>query len=226
MRRPLTDAFPSKSRWLGTLPTSPGSGPEIARSTSIVSSTLRVIGPSLSIDQHSVMAPVRGTRPNVGRSPVSPQRIAGLTMLPSVSLPIENATSPAAVAAPGPALEPDAPSSSSQGFIVCPPNQMSLSASAPRLSLAVSTAPAAWRRRTTAASSFGTRFLNGSAPYVVGMPAVSRRSLAPHGIPCSGPRYFPEAISRSALFACANARSRVSVITQRSLESKRSMRVR
>ena len=39
--------------------------------------------------------------------------------------------------------------------MVCPPNQMSLSASAPRLSLATSTAPAAWRRFTTAASSRG-----------------------------------------------------------------------
>ena len=85
-------------------------------------------------------------------------------MLPPVSLPIEKATSAAAVAAPGPALEPDAPSSSSHGFIVCPPNQMSLSASAPRLSFAMSTAPASFRRRTTAESAAGTRFLNGSAP--------------------------------------------------------------
>src|SRR5580704_15088056 len=36
---------------------------EIACSTSIASSTERVIGPSLSSDQQSVMAPVRGTRP-------------------------------------------------------------------------------------------------------------------------------------------------------------------
>ena len=63
-------------------------------------------------------------------------------MLPPVSLPIEKPTRPAAVAAPGPALDPEAPSSSSHGFIVCPPNQMSLSASAPRLSFAISTAPA------------------------------------------------------------------------------------
>src|SRR5438105_13503973 len=91
-------------------------------------------------------------------------------MLPPVSLPIENATSAAAVAAPGPALEPDAPSSSSHGFIVWPPNQMSLSGSAPRLSLATSTAPALWRRMTTAASSVGMRFRNDSAPYMVGMP--------------------------------------------------------
>ena len=107
----------------------------------MASSTERVIGPSLSSDQHNVIAPVRGTRPNVGRNPVTPHRIAGATMLPPVSLPIENATSPAAVAAPGPALDPDAPSSSTQGFIVCPPNQMSFNASAPRLSFASSTAP-------------------------------------------------------------------------------------
>ena len=126
-------------------------------STITVSSTLRAMGPSLSSDQHSVIAPVRGTRPNVGRRPVTPQRIEGLTMLPPVSLPIAKPTSPAATAAPGPALEPDEPSSSSQGFIVCPPNQMSLRASAPRLNLATSTAPAALRRSVTVASAAGTR---------------------------------------------------------------------
>src|SRR6516162_10417806 len=127
---------------LGTLETSPASGPVMATSTSSVSSTPRVMGPSLSSDQHNVIAPVRGTRPYVGRSPVTPHRMLGLTMLPPVSLPIANPTSPAAVAAPGPALEPDAPSSSSQGLTVWPPNQISLSASAPRLSFATSTAPA------------------------------------------------------------------------------------
>src|ERR1700746_429494 len=147
---------------------SPASGPVIACNTSIASSTDRVIGPSLSSDQHNVIAPVRATRPKVGRNPVTPHRIAGATMLPPVSLPIEKATSPAAVAAPGPALDPDAPSSSSHGFIVWPPNQMSLSARAPRLSFAISTAPAAFSRCTTAESAAGTRFLNGSAPYVVG----------------------------------------------------------
>src|SRR5438876_7251096 len=96
--------------------------------TSIASSTERVIGPSLSRDQQSVIAPVRGTRPKVGRRPVTPQRIDGETMLPSVSLPMLNPTQPAAVAAPAPALLPDEPSSGSQGFIVCPPNQTSLSA--------------------------------------------------------------------------------------------------
>src|SRR3954463_10060396 len=108
----------------------------------MVSSTERVIGPSLSSDQQSVIAPVRGTRPNVGLRPVTPHRMLGLTMLPPVSLPIEKATRPAAVAAPGPALEPDAPSSNNHGFIVCPLYQISFKASAPRLNFATSTAPA------------------------------------------------------------------------------------
>ena len=86
-----------------------------------------------------------------------PQRMEGLTMLPSVSLPMANPTRPAATAAPGPALEPEEPSSSSQGFMVWPPNQMSLSASAPRLNLATSTAPAALSRATTVLLVLGTR---------------------------------------------------------------------
>src|SRR5436305_14624027 len=124
------------------------------------------MGPSLSSDQQSVIAPVRATRPNVGRRPVTPQRMAGETMLPPVSLPTEKATSAAAVAAPGPALDPDAPSSSSHGFIVWPPNQMSLSASAPRLSFAIRTAPPPVNRRPPADSTDGIRSLNGPAPYV------------------------------------------------------------
>src|SRR5262249_4737317 len=127
-------------------------------------STLRVIGPNLSSDQHRVIAPERGTRPYVGRRPVTPHRILGPTMLPPVSLPMENPTSPAAVAAPGPALEPDDPSSRSHGFMVCPPNQMSFSANAPRLNFATRTAPASWSRFVTTASSLGTRFRKGSAP--------------------------------------------------------------
>src|SRR5436189_1945257 len=160
---PATDLLASNSSLLGTLDASPASAPLIACKTSIASSTERVIGPSLSSDQHKVIAPLRATRPNVGRRPVTPQRIAGLTILPPVSLPIENATSAAAVAAPGPALDPDAPSSSSQGFIVWPPNQMSFSANAPSESFASNTAPASFKRCTTAESADGTRFRKGSA---------------------------------------------------------------
>jgi hypothetical protein len=52
------------------------------------------------------MAPVLGTRPNEGRSPVQPQRVDGNEIDPSVSEPMLNATQPAAVAEAGPAEEP------------------------------------------------------------------------------------------------------------------------
>ena len=48
----------------------------------------RTMGPILSSDQHSAMAPVRATRPKVGRRPVVPQRWDGETMEPSVSVPM------------------------------------------------------------------------------------------------------------------------------------------
>src|SRR5882724_4345576 len=147
-----------KSSGLDTLDTSPASAPEITCSTSMVSSIPRDITPSLSSDQHRVMAPVRGTRPNVGRNPVTPQRMLGAMMLPPVSLAMANPTNPAPVAAPGPALDPDDPSSRSHGFMVWPPNQMSLRARAPKLNFATNTAPASLRRRVTAASSLGTLF--------------------------------------------------------------------
>ena len=130
----------------------------------MASATPRHMGPSLSSDQHSVMAPVRATRPKVGRRPVTPQRMLGLTMEPPVSDPIAKPTKPAATAAPGPAEEPDAPSSVFHGFTVWPPNQMSFNASAPSESFATRTAPASRRRVTTTASFSGTRLRNGSAP--------------------------------------------------------------
>ena len=90
-----------------------------------MSATLRHIGPILSSVQHSGMAPVRGTRPNVGRRPVVPQRKEGATIEPSVSVPRLKATSPAAVAEPDPADEPLDPSFRFQGLRVTPPYQMS-----------------------------------------------------------------------------------------------------
>jgi hypothetical protein len=151
----------------------------MAASTSAVSSTERVMGPSLSWLQERVIAPVRGTRPKVGRRPVVPQRMHGSTMLPKVSLPMAKGTNPAETAAAEPALEPPEPSSRNQGLLVRPPNQMSFRASAPSDSLATRMAPAARSRAMTVASSFGTRFRKGSAPQVVRMPAVSSRSLVP-----------------------------------------------
>src|SRR6266850_4666369 len=114
----------------------------MALSTRAQSSTERQIGPSLSMLHESAIAPVRGTRPNVGRNPVVPQRVQGEEMEPSVSEPMANATHPAAVADADPAEEPLDPWSSFQGLRVMPPNHTSPWANAPSDSLAMSTAPA------------------------------------------------------------------------------------
>src|SRR5215471_2179416 len=106
-------------------------------------------------------------RPNVGRRPVTPQRPEGLRIDPLVSLPMPNATHPAAVADAGPADDPLDPSVRFHGFIVWPPNQRSPCASSPVVSLAISTAPASRSISTTLASSGSTCSLNAPDPHVV-----------------------------------------------------------
>src|SRR5580692_7389811 len=100
------------------------------------------MGPTLSELQQRAIQPVLATLPKVGRKPVAPHRIDGSTMEPKVSVPIANATRPAAVAAADPAEDPPEPEFKSQGLRVRPPNQISSIASSPRDNLATSTAPA------------------------------------------------------------------------------------
>src|SRR5690242_15940647 len=82
------------------------SGPAITRRASAQSATERQMGPILSMVQLRAIAPLRLTRPKVGRTPATPQRVLGETMDPSVSVPIEKPTSPAAVAEAEPADDP------------------------------------------------------------------------------------------------------------------------
>ncbi len=175
---PFTGRAASNANRLGREDRSAGSGPEMAASTSAVSSTERAMGPSLSWLQERVIAPVRGTRPKVGRRPVVPPRMHGSTMLPKVSLPIANGTRPAETAAPEPALDPPDRSSRNQGLLVAH-NRTVVQRQSTEQSFATRMAPAARRRAMTVASSFGTRLRNGSAPQVVRTPAESRRSFAP-----------------------------------------------
>src|SRR5436190_237528 len=100
----------------------------------------------------SAIAPVRGTRPNVGRSPVTPQRVDGDEIEPSVSVPMANPTHPADVALAGPADDPLDPCSVHHGLRVMPPNQLSPCASSPSVSFAIRIAPA-WSRRVTTVAS-------------------------------------------------------------------------
>src|SRR6266403_2975427 len=117
--------------------------------------------------QDKAIAPVRGTKPNVGRKPVQPQRVDGEEIEPNVSDPILKATQPAAVADAGPAEDPLEPCAGFQGLRVFPPNHTSPSANAPSVSFAIKTAPAASSRCTTTASSSSACFSKPAAPQVV-----------------------------------------------------------
>src|SRR5207249_1507648 len=75
---------------------SSGSRPWMRSRTSSQSLAERAIGPSLSSDQDSAIAPCRDTRPNVGRSPETPQKDDGHRIDPQVSEPMANGTRPAA----------------------------------------------------------------------------------------------------------------------------------
>src|SRR5262245_25582187 len=98
------------------------------------------------------MTPYRLMRPKVGRRPASPHRADGLRIDPLVSVPMPNATQPAAVADEGPADEPLDPCDGFQGFFVWPPNQLSPLASSPVVSFAMRTAPASRSISTTLAA--------------------------------------------------------------------------
>src|SRR4051812_44779896 len=97
----------------------------MALSTMAQSSAERQIGPILSMDQLRAMAPVRGTRPKVGRKPVAPTRVAGDEIEPRVSVPMPKAQQPAAVAEDEPADEPEEPCVRRHGFRVRSPNHKS-----------------------------------------------------------------------------------------------------
>src|SRR5579862_9717426 len=99
---------------------------------------------------------------------------------PRVSVPIAKATSPAAVAEPGPAEDPLELLSGDHGFRVDPPNHTPPCASAPIDSLATRTPPASRRRSTMVASTSAIRCSYGFAPQVVRIPLVSKRSFTPN----------------------------------------------
>ena len=178
------------------------------------------------MDQHRAIVPWRETRPNVGRSALVEQATEGDTIEPSVSVPMANATPPAAVADAEPAEDPLEPRVVSQGLRVRSPNHTSPHASAPTESFATSTAPAASRRSITSAVSSMICASKGFAPQVVRYPLQAIRSLTPHGIPWSSPRSVPSAKSASACAALSSARSRVNVMTQCSSSSRRWSRSR
>ena len=90
------------------------------------SSALLQMDPTLSRLQQSTIAPERLTVQNVGRKPVTPQRLEGEIIDPQVSVPMAKGNNPAEVAAADPADDPLDPCFKFQGFLVSPPNHLLL----------------------------------------------------------------------------------------------------
>src|ERR1700677_2917287 len=159
--------------------------------------------------------------------PLRPQYAAGLRIEPPVSVPVPPRTSPAATAAPVPLDEPPVWCSVFQGLRAGghgrsnegPPRANSCMVSFP-----IKIVPASASLRTVVASTRGTLFMSWREFAVVRIPAVAKASLRPIGIPCSGPRYPPRAISRSAERACSKASSSVGVTNAWSTGCSCSMR--
>ena len=187
-------------------------------------------GPTLSTESASSSTPERSRAPNVGRSAVAPQRAAGVTREPCVSVPRAKPTSAAETAAAGPADDPPEKlcrAAASQGLLTRPPNQMSSNASSPVASLATRTAPARSVRAQYAAALLprgNTLSRQIAAPKLVGSSSTTIVSLSPKGMPWRGPLSMPRASSASALRACSSASSSVSVTTASSAESSALMR--
>ncbi len=91
--------------------------------------------------------------------------------------------------------------------------------------LPTSTAPATRNRSTTVASSSGTKSASTRELAVVRIPFVKNRSFTETGTPCSGPRYAPPKISRSASRASTIARSPSTVMKALKTGSSASIRV-
>ena len=100
----------------GDDPGSEGSNETIALSIKAASSTVRVIGPTVSMVQLKGNTPLRLTLPNVGFSPTIPQRAEGILIEPPVSVPREAMHCPAATEEADPPLDPPVIRSVSQGF--------------------------------------------------------------------------------------------------------------
>jgi hypothetical protein len=139
----------------------------------------------LSNVHDSAIAPARLTSPYVGRSPVTPQYAAGVTIEPDVSDPNAYATNPAATAAPDPLDDPPDQRPVSHGFNpgpvaeaaayrYPPPPANSTIANLPR-----QIAPALSNFFTTVACSSNTCPAYGLAPQPVGKFAKLNRSFAP-----------------------------------------------
>src|SRR5216683_6334555 len=178
----------------------------IALSTVAASATVLAWGPTVSWVWLIGTTPARLTSPTVGLMPTTPLLLAGQTMLPSVSVPIETLVRLPLVAAPEPELDPHGFHSIAYGLWHWPPrpdqpldewNDRKLAHSL-RFVLPRITAPALRRLAATVES------LSAGVPTRAKLPAavcslswVSILSFNSTGIPCIAPTIVPDCRSMS-----------------------------
>ncbi len=143
-----------------------------------------------------------------------PQNAAGRRTEPPKSVPWAIGTMPVATATAEPPDDPAGLSAGFHGLRVAPNSSLTVLAPAANSGVFVfasTIAPAAFRRRTTSASSSGTKSLNNGDAKVVRMPAVGVTSLIATGSPCNGPRGSPLRTIASAVRAASLAFSAAKV---------------
>src|SRR5579859_4988220 len=110
---------------------SPASGPAITSNSARTSEIVLAMGPITPIQPNAPpppgKCPVAGIRPGVGFNPQIPQKWAGTRIDPPPSLPTPPAEQPEAIAAASPPLEPPADRATSQGLLVLPLKELSVS---------------------------------------------------------------------------------------------------
>src|SRR5918994_645714 len=164
------------------------SAPAIAVSIIAPSRTVLVIGPRCERSP-TALGGYCGTKPNDGLNPKMPQNAAGMRTEPAPSLPCASGPSPAATAAAAPPLDPPGVFARFHGLNEGPNTRFPESPFQPSSGVLVfpsMTAPAAYSRSTTGASSSGTQLASINEPRAVRIPRVGVRSLMDIGIPASG----------------------------------------
>src|SRR5918997_2318957 len=164
------------------------SAPAMALSIIAASRTVLVIGPRCEMSPPA-LGGYCGTRPNDCLNPKMPQNEAGIRIEPAPSLPWASGPSPAATAAAAPPLDPPGVFTRFHGLNDGPNTRLPESPFQPNsgvLVLPSMTAPAAYNRSTTGASSSGTQSGSINEPRAVRTPRVGVRSLIEVGMPANG----------------------------------------
>ena len=169
---------------------SAGSRPAITCRSAAQSAADLAIGPTTSAVYENGMQPAVLTSPNLGFTPVTPMKAAGIRMLPRVSVPrVAGAILPAR-AMPLPLLEPPAENVGPQGLRPHTPL-----ANSPQCRWPIKTIPEARRRAHAVASAAATLPSSTALSAVSGSPAAPITSLRASGRPVSGPA---EPLARSS----------------------------